>query len=91
MMTSLGRPREASLAEFFTIDDHHYIPDWYRTFVARARSYSFSGQEPPLALAPRPFVDARKLLITEICQELGVDAEQTGISRWRDDENGRVV
>jgi hypothetical protein len=90
-MTSLGRPRTASFAEFFTVDDHKYVPEWYQTFVARSRSHHFSGQLPLLQLAPRPFVDARKELITEICHDLGVDAEGVGITRWRDDENGRVV
>lgn len=90
MLTSLDRPRHASLAEFYTAD-HEFIPPWYRTLVARARAHFFSGEQPLLEVAPRPFVDNRKEIVTAICREFGVDASATGIDRFRDDEGGRVV
>lgn len=75
MMATLGHPEVVKASEFFRIDSE-VVPTWYEQLVYAARAYMTTGTTPTLALAPRPFVDYRKELVSEICQVIGLDPSQ---------------
>jgi hypothetical protein len=73
-MTSIGHPSTPTAVEFFMPGDGgEIIPQWYQEFVYTARAHEASQTQPILSLVPRPFVDFRKELVTEICQAMSLD------------------
>ena len=73
-MTFIDHPSTLAAAEFFLPGDGgEVVPQWYTTLVYHARAHEASNTLPILSLAPRPFVDFRKELVTDICQIMSLD------------------
>ena len=79
-MVQIGHPEQATAVEFFTVGAY-VVPDWYRQLVHLARAHQSSGRYPTLALAPRPFVDFRKEIVTEICQAMSLNEVEWPVLR----------
>jgi hypothetical protein len=77
-LESIGHSGQPQRSEFFTVNGNT-IPPWYEQLLLIARAHDAAEAFPPLELAPRPFVDLRRDLIREICQEFDIDPAQCGL------------
>jgi len=59
-MNGLGHPQPAVANEFITRERQNIIPEWYRRLTRAARDHVTAGNEPVLALAPKPDLKAWK-------------------------------
>jgi hypothetical protein len=80
MMTQIGHLERPTAVEFFAVGAY-MVPNWYRQLIHLARAHQSSGRYPTLALAPRPFVDFRKEIVTDICQAMGLNEVEWPVLR----------
>jgi hypothetical protein len=67
---AIGHPSPPIAAEFLVLGQEVF-PPWYRELLFRARAYNASGQQPELALAPKPYLDVDELIRVQLMHELG--------------------
>ena len=65
-------PTAIQLKEFYT-DGVDYVPIWYQDLLSAARTHTASEAYPTLGKSERPFVDLRKTLLKEMCQQMNLD------------------